>query len=141
MSAAWHHLFEDVDCAERMAEARRELEVSQQALLADLLEVLDSLDRLGNIPGAVEPDSVRLVREQLWDVLERHGVRSIQATGGPFNPFRHQAAGSRPAAGFNGGQVVEEVLSGFESPFGILRPARVIVSKDLAMDDVGENGQ
>jgi molecular chaperone GrpE len=102
------------------------------ALAADLLPALDNLDRAtaaAKQAGETGPlvQGVAMVREQVLDVLRRHGVERIAAEGQPFDPHLHQAVMQRPAD-VSPNTVVEVLEQGFTIHDRVLRPARVVVS-------------
>lgn len=104
---------------------------ANEALLADLLYVLDSFD-LG-LATVDEKDHARkgmeLIRAQLEEILRRHGMERVQVkSGDAFDPSRHEAVGEIEA-GVPPGAVAEEVGAGYLLHGKIVRPARVKLSK------------
>jgi len=93
------------------------------------LPVLDDLERaIDATPGeqAAEPwaEGVRLVMQKFRGVLEQNGVTEIHALGKPFDPSKHEAAGSAPGPE---GAVVHLVRRGYALGDRVVRPAMVIV--------------
>src|SRR3954470_23836292 len=82
----------DLEAAEARVQrnAARVYDETREKLVAELLPVLDNLDRTiraaedQSDPSLVE--GVRMVRAQLEAVLARYGVTRIDATGQPFDP-------------------------------------------------------
>jgi molecular chaperone GrpE len=111
---------------------REELRV----LLLDLLEVMDSFDRLLSAPPAGpggardDRESLQLIAKQLQAVMRRTGLVQIGQVGEPLDLRRHEVAGERTRAGGPADQVAEVVRSGYELDGRLLRPARVIVTTD-----------
>ena len=62
------------------------------------------------------------------DLLERYGVKEIQALGEPFNPEFHEAIARVPSPGTPANTVVEQMEKGYMYHDRLLRPARVVVS-------------
>jgi molecular chaperone GrpE len=95
--------------------------------------VLDNLDRAlehaGTDPGAII-EGVRAVRDQAVDVLSRLGYPRRDDLGARFDPARHDAVASRPAAGAPPGTVVEVVHPAYGDGDHQLRPALVVVARD-----------
>lgn len=101
--------------------------------VAELLPVIDNLERgLGSAAGAAETDALRqgfeLVVRQLHEVLERHGVRPIEAVGTPFDPERHEAMARVEEGDRAEDTVVEEFRKGYFYKGSVLRPALVKVA-------------
>jgi molecular chaperone GrpE len=117
-------------------EISKEIERGRREILADLLEVLDNLDRaLDAAKGASSLDAVvqgvDMVRRQFLAKLESFGVRPIEvAPGGPFDPALHEAVTAVPAtAESDDGRVVGVVRRGYRIQDEVLRPAAVAVAK------------
>jgi len=112
-----------------MAEYRKR---AQDAILVSVLDVVDNLDRALEAPAPAEAarlrEGVAAIRAQLWHVLEREGVRPIEALGRRFDPFEMEAALRMPSPDVPEGGVVREVLRGYRGRHHVLRPSKVIVS-------------
>ncbi len=63
------------------------------------------------------------VKEQLEDFLKSQGVEKIKTIGEKFNPELHEAVGKRG----EGGEIIEEVQSGYLMHGQTIRPAKVII--------------
>lgn len=117
----------DVQDAHRFANER---------LLTDLLPVLDAFDRA--VDAAAQSDDVEALREgiqmiqrQLHDVLQRSGLREIEAAGRPFDPNQHEAVLQTAAGEDEEPGVVAEVLRpGYQVSDRVLRPSMVRVTTD-----------
>jgi molecular chaperone GrpE len=115
----------------------RETERVKRGVLAELLEVLDNLDRA--IAAAREANTagsdpllkgVELVREQFLAKLATFGVTRVPARGEPFDAMRHEAVTTAPVANpAQDGIVVDVVKEGYAIGDELLRPASVIVGR------------
>jgi len=116
-------------------EIARDSERGRREIIADLLEVLDNLDRaLDATRSGASPDAllqgVDLVRRQFLAKLEGMGVRRIDVEGQPFDPVLHEAVTVVPAANPDqDGQIVGVVRHGYRIKDDVLRPASVAVAK------------
>ena len=153
------------------AQLQAALRQQQEALVRDLLPVLDALDRaeshwkqvvegqagrVGKPPrrawwklwlrwgrrqarptsgegsGALARsagEGIGLIRAQLLEVLQAHGLEPFESVGQPFDPERMQALGQRPAAaGTPAGWVLEEAVRGYVWQQKLLREAQVLVA-------------
>ncbi|HLE38862.1 MAG TPA: nucleotide exchange factor GrpE [Acidimicrobiia bacterium] len=103
-----------------------------QALIRDLLPVLDSFDGALESAAATPGDErllagVRSTHRLLMDVLAREGLEVIPAAGMPFDPAVHEAA----TGGGTGHLVVTaEMRRGYSLRGRVLRPALVGVAAD-----------
>lgn len=122
----------------------RALEDERERLVAQLLPVLDNLDRsiaagagagttgAGEVgqPAGDDPlvEGVRMVRAQLAAVLRGYGLERFDAVGARFDPRDHDAVATREVADpADDGVVVEQWEPGYRAQARVLRPARVVV--------------
>lgn len=119
-------------------EISKEIERGRREILADLLDVVDNLDRaLDAARGNTSPDKfesviqgVDLVRRQFLSKLEGFGVKRIESEGQPFDPLLHEAVSAVPAATPDAdGTVVGVIRHGYRIGDEVLRPASVAVAK------------
>ena len=74
-------------------------------------------------------EGVEMVEREFLNVLERHGVKRVEAKGQPFNPHLHDAVMEQQNADVPNGTVVQVFQQGFTIEDRVLRPAMVVVSK------------
>ena len=115
-------------------EAERAKQAARASLLDELLPVLDNLDRsLAAADGSSEGGllaGVRMVRDDLEQVLLRYGAERIESVGRPFDPHEHEAVGMQPVqAPADDGRVVHESRAGYRFGDRVLRAAQVLVGK------------
>ena len=116
-------------------EISKDVERGRREILADLLEVVDNLDRA--VDSARQTASaeallqgVEMVRRQFLSKLEGFGVRRLDVEGQPFDPLKHEAVTTVPAADpADDGRVVGVVRHGYTIGEDVLRPASVAVAK------------
>ena len=132
----------DAENVRRRAERER-LDVSQYAVTRfarDILSVSDNLHRaLSHLTKEAEADASPVVRSvlegveaterELAGILERHGVRPIEAKDGKFDPHLHQAIAEVPAQGKPPGSIVDVVQAGYVISDRLLRPAMVTIAR------------
>lgn len=117
----------------RSAKEREEL-LKGMVPAADLLEILDHLDRAASSDGDVEAirHGVELIRGQLWSLLERRGVERVPGVGEAFDPNHHEAISHQPDEAVPPGSVAVEYQPGFRIGERVIRPSKVIVSSGPA---------
>ncbi|MGE5198107.1 MAG: nucleotide exchange factor GrpE [Rhodospirillaceae bacterium] len=112
----------------------REVERGTKSVLADLLDVVDNLDRaidavLASGSGPALLQGIEMVRAQFLGKLDGHGVRPIDAAGRRFDPSCHEAATTVPVADpEQDGVVVGVIRQGYTIRDEVLRPAVVAVA-------------
>ena len=109
------------------------------SVLKDVLPVLDNFDRA--LDHAEEGDEfhkgVLMIYKQLFDVLQRHGLRVIDEQGGTFDPNIHEAVVREEDGSVPNHTVVAILQKGYFLHDRLLRPALVKVAvggpdKDVA---------
>ena len=129
----------------RMQRERAEaLRFASEPLLRELLPVVDNLERAvehGTGDGQSVLEGVRLVLKAFREVLDRHGVKPIEAVGEPFDPSRHEAMAQVESTEHEPNRVVEQYHRGYLLHDRLLRPALVTVSsrKSNAAVESGRN--
>lgn len=117
-------------------EISKDVERGRREILADLLDVVDNLDRaIDSARGAATAEAllqgVEMVRRQFLSKLESLGVKRIEVDGADFDPLKHEAVSTVPAAApEDDGRVVGVVRHGYMIGEDILRPASVAVGKN-----------
>lgn len=136
----------DAARARMRREVTREVERGRRAVVAELLDVLDNLDRalasgrdgLAAAGTAAESSAavahlirgVALVRDQFLGKLERFGVRPMVSLGTPFDASCHEAISLAPVVDpAQDGIVVAVVKEGYVMDDEPLRVASVVVGR------------
>ena len=116
-------------------EISKDVERGRREILADLLEVLDNLDRAidsAKQPGPPEAllQGIQMVQRQFLAKLEGLGVSRIDVANTAFDPLLHEAITTVPAsAPDQDGRIVGVVRHGYRIGADVLRPAAVAVAK------------
>jgi molecular chaperone GrpE len=130
----WREALRELEAAKERAlrEGERARQEARAELAGKIFPVLDGLDRslASGVPTSGLMEGVRLVREQLAQVLSDFGVERIDAVGQPFDPKEHEAvdvvAVETPSEHH---RVVEQWEAGYRQAGRVLRPAKVRVGK------------
>lgn len=104
---------------------------ANEKLLADLLPVMDNLERGLKVEGAdvgTLRGGIELTMRELTRVAEGSGLKSAGVVGEAFDPERHQAMSMVDSAEHPSGRVVEVLQKGYVLNDRLLRPALVSVS-------------
>lgn len=120
--------------------AKRQVDtVTKQAserLLVKLLPVLDALQQAGKLAqsgDSMPTDEIgvglKMLRQQLAEVLFAEGLEEIPTVGGPLDPDRHEVVGYLETDDRPENIVVEEVRKGYFLNGKVIRPSLVIVTK------------
>lgn len=119
----------------RTERERRELvEAAASDLIADLLPVIDDLERALDAeaadPGAAAAyrKGVELIHRQVLDVVRRRGVEPLEVVGQDFDPLWHEAIANDPIDDHREGEITAEVRRGYRIGSKLLRPAMVKVA-------------
>ncbi|QYJ16984.1 Protein GrpE [Rubrobacter xylanophilus DSM 9941] len=108
-------------------ETQRIREAAAERLVAELLPVLDNLDRALEAEGDIR-EGVRATRDQLTDVLTREGLTPIASDGQHFDPSVHEAVMSQPSEEHEEGTIIQTFERGYMFNGRPIRPAKVVVA-------------
>ena len=129
-------------------EHQEAMQFGPQNLVKDLLSVVDNLDRAidharqsegGDLQGLLQ--GVALVQRELLSVLEQHHVTRVDAMGEPFNPAFHEAMAQVSDDAAEPNTVVDVLQKGYQMRDRLLRPAKVVVTKEAEGSGDGEQGE
>ena len=112
------------------------MERGKRAILVDLLEIVDNLDRAiesgkeaRNVDVIVH--GVEMVRQQFLQRLEGFGIQPIEPLHQPFDPTQHEAIAVVPATRSEDDEKVLGVIRrGYRIGDEVLRPAQVAVGRE-----------
>jgi len=119
-------------------EIGKDIERARREVLAELLDVVDNLDRAieaaksSSAPDRIDTllQGVEMVRQQFLAKLEGFGVKRIESEGQPFDPSLHEAISAVPASTpAQDGTIVGVIRHGYRIGDDVLRPASVAVAK------------
>jgi molecular chaperone GrpE len=128
----WKRTAADFENFRKRATREREeyVTLANERLVKELLPILDDLERA--LVAATEhqeaalEDGVRLVHQSLEQLLQRQGIKEIDADG-MFDPHVHEALLSQPSDAAEG-SVIDVVQKGYTLGDRVVRPARVVVA-------------
>ena len=103
-------------------------------MIKTLLPVLDNfehtfqnVDSAENVAAVVK--GVRIIYDQIVDILRSHGVEQINALGETFDPSTHEAMLQRAELKEPDNIVLEEFQKGYRLNGRVIRPSKVVVNK------------
>jgi len=123
----------------------------KERIIKTLLPALDNFEHtLQNAHSAEDVDvllkGIRIIYDQLLDILKSHNVEQIEALGEAFDPAMHQAMTQQSNPDKKENTVLEEFQKGYRLNGRVIRPSKVIVNKlpeeqpeQQQQDDEGEN--
>lgn len=112
-------------------EIERIRKTASESVIHELLPVLDNLELAldhAQDTGGPLADGVKMVLEQLLDVLKHNGLEPIEALGQPFDPNFHEAVSQVESEEVSKDKVAVEFQRGYKLGGQILRPSKVVVS-------------
>jgi molecular chaperone GrpE len=125
-----------------LKEKQESFKFGHQNLVKDLLSVVDNLERAlehGAQNAGPEArgilDGVELVHREVLGALAKHGVKEVEAEGQVFDPADHEAMGQIPNAEVAPNTVLQVLQKGYVIHDRMLRPARVIVSREATPEE------
>ncbi|MGC9347435.1 MAG: nucleotide exchange factor GrpE [Anaerolineae bacterium] len=105
-------------------------------LLSRILPIIDDFKRaFESMPESLEDNAwlsgIRLIRRKLESILQSENVKTIEVSSGDtFDPKYHEAILFQEVEGFEEGEIVAEVETGYMLGNRVLRPSMVVVAKE-----------
>ncbi|MBR5740264.1 MAG: nucleotide exchange factor GrpE [Firmicutes bacterium] len=101
-------------------------------IIKRILEVMDNFDRALDMAGDTDPkfkEGMEMIFKQLMGVLEKEGVKEIEALGEEFDPNFHSAVMMEDTDEYESNKVSGVIQKGYTMKSKVLRPSMVKVSK------------
>lgn len=124
----------------RMAKEKEEhTKFATESLLKDMLPALDNLELALQHGRKVEDacsdmvQGVEMTNKSMLDTLKKHGLQRIEIEQGQeFDPAWHEAMYEEEREDMEKGRICQVIQTGYVLHDRLLRPAKVIVSKECA---------
>ena len=117
--------------------AQDQIKYAAIPMMTEILESVDNLNRA--IESAAQDESssgllegVKMVSDQILNILKAHNCEAIEAVGQPFDPNLHQAVQMQPSNEFPANTVMMEMRTGYKLHDRVIRPSQVFVSTGAA---------
>ncbi|MHC4173393.1 MAG: nucleotide exchange factor GrpE [Planctomycetota bacterium] len=106
----------------------------KEKIIRTLLPALDNFEHtLQNADSAEDVDvlvkGIRIIYDQMLDILKSHDVEQIKAPGENFDPALHEAMMQKSEPDKEDNIVLEEFQKGYKLNGRVIRPSKVIVNK------------
>lgn len=105
-----------------------------QSFIEELLPVIDNFER--SLASEAGDENLKnflkgyqMIHDQLMNILEKNGVKAIEAEGKPFDPNFHQAVMTEKVDGVEPNMVVQELQKGYMLKDRVIRATLVKVSE------------
>jgi len=109
------------------------IEYEKEKIIKTLLPALDNFEHtVQNAESAIKQDiqkGIKIIYDQILDILKSHGVERIKALGEKFDPALHEAMLQKAEPEQEDNLVLEEFQKGYKLNGRVIRPSRVIVNK------------
>ena len=114
---------------------------ANESLLKEMLPVVDNLQLA--LKSSIEEDGpargldegVELTLKEMLKILEKFGVKPIEAMEKPFDPSLHQAVMQEESDKHEEHTVIRELQKGYTIHDRLLRPSMVVVSKQISIEE------
>lgn len=117
---------------------------ANEDLISKLLDTMDNFERaLDSAKASNDYDSFRkgveLIYTHLKELLEKEGLKEIEAVCKPFDPNFHEAVTQCESDEHDEGIVADQMCKGYLLNEKLLRPSKVVVSKGKPRHEKEEN--
>ena len=111
----------------------------KERIFRSLLPALDNFERtLQNARSAENVDTlvegIRIIYDQMLDVLKSHEVAPTNALGEIFDPSRHEAVMQKSEPEQQENVVLEELQKGYTLNGRVIRPSKVIINMPITRE-------
>jgi molecular chaperone GrpE len=118
----------------------------KEKIIKTLLPALDNFEHtLQNAASAESTDvlikGIRIIYDQILDILKSHGVERIDALGAKFDPALHEAVSQKADPEEEENIILEEFQKGYKLNGRVIRPSRVIVNKPSSEQEIPQQEQ
>jgi len=134
----------DMENLQKIAQRQVDTATKQasERLLVKLLPILDALqqaEQMVHESNTLPPDEIavglRMLQQQLTEVLASEGLKEIPAIGQPLDTELHEVVGYMESDEKPENTVVEEIRKGYSLNNMVIRPSLVIVSKRKSSEE------
>ncbi len=106
----------------------------KEMIIKSLLPALDNFEHtLQNTQSVENIDAliqgIKIIYDQMLDILKSHGVEPIKALGETFDPAMHEAMMQKTEPEKENNIVLQEFQKGYKLNGRVIRPVKVIVNK------------
>lgn len=112
------------------------LQYANAALLAELIPVYDNFKKAFAFSPKEESKEwqnwqmgIGHIQKQMWDFIEKFGIKEIETVGKEFDPKLHESIGKEKSDEHESGTIVKEVVPGYMLHDKVLNPAKVILAE------------
>ncbi len=108
---------------------------ASEKVLEDIVPIIDTLELAlqhgRNVEGCQDVvQGVEMTHKLFLDTLQKHGLEQLGSTGEEFDPAIHEALAEEERADMDKGMVCQIMQRGYRLKGRLLRPAKVMVSKN-----------
>ena len=106
----------------------------KEKIVRTLLPAMDNFEHTfqnAQVPESIDTfvKGVRIIYDQIIDILKSHGLEQINALGKKFDPSQHEAVLQKAEMQQPDGTVLEEPQKGYKLNGRVIRASRVVVNK------------
>jgi molecular chaperone GrpE len=137
------YLRADIDNLGKRFEREKQniIQVANEALIKELLVVLDSFDAAIKVTEeGKNKKGLLMLEKKFFDILVEHGLEEIESIGKQFNPDFHESL-YKEFSKKQDNEVIEVIQKGYTLDKKVIRTSKVKVSKGLKKQDKLENNK
>lgn len=107
------------------------IDYGQEIVMLELLPVIDNFERALASSGDYNSlkEGIELIYRQFKKILDKFGVKEIEAEGQIFDPYKHHAVMQEEVEGKQPNEIIEVFQKGYYLKDKVIRPSLVKVAK------------
>ena len=114
--------------------------INELIVIVDALEQALKVEREHNVDVEVMK-GVEIIYKNLLSILNKHGVKAIEAVGNKFDPHIHEIVGQKECDDKEEHIVLEDAQKGYMLEDKLLRTSKVIIGINKKTQETEEEGQ
>jgi len=136
------YLQADIDNLGKRFEREKQniVQIANEALIKELLVVLDSFDAAIKISEGENKKGLLMLEKKFFDILVKYRLEEIEAIGKQFNPDFHEAL-CKEFSKQQDNEIIEIIQKGYTLDKRVIRTSKVKVSKGLKDKNKLENNK
>ncbi|UZQ83901.1 nucleotide exchange factor GrpE [Thermoanaerobacter sp. RKWS2] len=107
------------------------IDYGQETVILELLTIMDNFERALASSGDYNSlkEGIELIYRQFKKILDKFGVKEIEAEGQIFDPYKHHAVMQEEVEGKQPNEIIEVFQKGYYLKDKVIRPSLVKVAK------------
>ena len=110
------------------------IHLANENLIKELIIILDDFDASLKAAKEENKQGILLMQKKFFQILEKHGLKQIEALGKKFDPSFHEVL-CKELSEHNEDEIIEEIQKGYMLHSKVIRPSKVKIAKQKQINN------